>query len=627
MAMAVSFTGCDLIEWLTCVQFGECAQIGDIKPVTYDGTVPDAPTNFAAVPGDGRITFTWTPSTADDVAKYEVAYSTQSGGDPPAGQRTHLTEVAGKATSSATVTGLQNGQTLHYVVYSHDTSGNRSGPSNEVAAAPVGGAPGGGLAALFQIGGPGEGPGQFNRPSGVAVSRTGDVYVTDKQHYRVQRFGPTGDFRGGFGNFGSAEGEFQFPHGIAVDVTGAVYVTDLVRNDVQKFDSEGNFIWVRDFAGAPYNQPLDPLNIAAGLENTVYVTDNSNYVYRFSSNGQVVSRFGSGPFGSREPGNLDGPDGIGTDPAGNVYVTQESADRVEKFAADGTFLGSFGGPGTGDGQFGSSRGITHSPIGDVFLTDGAGHRVQEFTVDGAYVSQFGSRGSTNSQFEFPVAIASDCRGRLYVVDEGNNRVLVFGDPTTGPPPCNAGPGPPKAVPGTSAPSALVLESAAGKFRATLSTTRITRGKLSQSGARVDEKGIVARGRFGGRLGSRRRGLSMLAPYTGGGTWRTRFDVRADLVKRGGTARGYTLATARRKRGGRVCLKFSTKFAVVGQRVSVTGTFRAVGGTGAGAKLVASGRFKQTYRANRSSTMTGSGKASNGRARKMPAACRRLARGR
>ena len=615
VAMATSFSGCALIEWLTCVQYGTCGQIGEIVPPP-DNVKPDAPTNFAAIPGDGQITFTWTPSTALDVEKYEVAFAAE----PGAPQRTHVLEVQGRNTMSAVATGLTNGQTLYYVVYAHDRSLNRSDPSNEIAATPVSGAVNSGRPAFLSVGGPGAGNGQFNRPSGVATARFGSFYVTDKQNYRVQRFNPDGSYLQQWGGFGTGNGQFQFPHGIATDSTGAVYVTDLIRKDVQKFDSAGNFLTSWSMAGPPFDEPLEPRNIAVGRENVVYVTTEDNYVYRFTPSGVVVSRWGSGPFGAHNPGDLHDPDGIATDPSGNVYVTNDGADRVEKFTWTGEFIGSWGGFGAGDGQFDDARGITHAPSGSVFVADTLNHRVQEFSPEGAFRSKFGSRGSSISQFDVPVAIASDCRSRVYVVDEGNNRVLVFGDPEGPPPPCTASPGKP-----VGAPSDVVLESAAGSFRATLSTSRVTRGRLSQSGARVDEKAIVARGRFSGRLGARRRGLSMLAPFTAGGTWRTRFDVRADLVARSGTARGYTLAIARRKSGGRVCLRFSTRFAVVGDNVRVSGTFRAAGGTGAGGRLIASGRFRQAYRPDESFTLSGSGNAREGRRRAMPAACRRLAK--
>jgi NHL repeat len=385
-------------------------------------------------------------------------------------------------------------------------------------------------------------------------------------------------------------------------------------------------------AGAPFNEQLHPVDVAIGQSNTVYVTDQDDYVYRFNSNGTVLTRWGDGdgPFTESGPGTLESPGAIATDAAGDVYVFNDTTDRIEKFRFDGTYIGGWGGEGSGDGQFRNARGITYTPSGRIVVADTGNDRIQEFTPEGVFLSKFGSEGTTNTQFLSPRDVASDCRSRLYVLDESGQRVMVFGDPGTPPPPCNSGaaPGEGKSVPPAGTPPpALVLHSAAGTFRASLRTTSITRGRQSLRGARFDEKGMTARGRFGGRLGARRRGLSMLAPYSRGGTWRTRFDVSADVVKRSGRARGYTLGIARRKSGGRVCIKFSTRFSIVGQTPRVTGTFRTVGGTRAGAKLVANGRFRQTYRANRSFAMTGSGKASNGRPRKMPASCRRLAKGR
>lgn len=523
----------------------------------------------------------------------------------------------GPSANSFVVKPLPNGVTRHFVVIASDTNGHTSDPSNEVTATPMstGGAE---RAPLLQWGQFGEGNGTFDFPKTVAVSPISDnVYVAD-QNDVIQRFGPTGQFRNQWGGEGFSPGQFRFAQGIAVDSSGNVYVVDSVNRNVQKFDVDGDFITSWNQAGAPFDTPLEPVDVAIGRDDTVYVADQDDYVYAFNSNGTVVTRWGDGdgPFTESGPGTLESPTAIATDAAGNVYVANEVTDRIEKFSSSGTYIGGWGGPGDGAGQLNNPRGITYTPSGRIVVADTGNNRIQEFTPDGVFLNRFGSEGTTNTQFRVPRDVASDCRSRLYVVDEVNHRVMVFGDPQSQPPPCATSP---------TGPGKLVLDSAAGTFRATLSTTRVTRGRLTQRGARIDEKGVAARGRFGGRLGSRRKGLSMLAPYAGGGTWRTRFDVTADLVRRSGTARGYTLAIARRKRGGRVCIKFSSRFSIVGQSPRINGTFRAVGGTGAGAKLVASGRFRQTYRANKTFAMTGSGKASEGRARRMPAACRRLAR--
>jgi sugar lactone lactonase YvrE len=629
--MATSFTGCDLLDALTCLQFGNCGQAGPIVPMPQPAPpnpAPDAPTNLTAVPGDGQVTLRWTPSTATDVTEYFVFSSPTPGANQ--GDLNHG-DVEGAAANSFVVRPLPNGVTRHYVVIASDAGGAISDPSNEVAATPVS-STGTDRTPLHQWGQFGDGNGTFDFPKGVAVSPNSDnVYVMDTQNFLIQRFGPTGQFRNQWGSEGFGNGQFRFANGAAVDGAGNVYVVDFSNRNVQKFDADGDLITSWNQAGAPFNENLNPVDVAVGPENTVYVTDQDDYVYRFNSNGTVLTRWGDGdgPFTDSGPGTLEHPNAIATDAQGNVYVSQETTDRIEKFSFNGTHLGGWGGEGSGDGQFRNARGITYTPSGRIVVADTGNDRIQEFTPEGVFLSKFGSQGSTNTQFASPRDVASDCRSRLYVVDERNHRVMVFGDPQSQLPPCDegTGPGEGKRLAGTGEPPALLFESAAGTFRASLATTRITRGRQTLRGARFDEKGIAARGRFGGRLGSRRRGLSMLAPYAGGGTWRTGFDVRADVVKRSGTARGHTLAISRRKSGGRVCIKFSTRFSIVGQTPRVNGTFRAVGGTGAGAKLVASGRFKQTYRANRRSTMTGSGKASNGRVRKLPAACRRLARGR
>jgi tripartite motif-containing protein 71 len=41
---------------------------------------------------------------------------------------------------------------------------------------------------LFGLGGPGDGPGQFSRPHGMAVDSKGNLYVADASNQRVQKF-------------------------------------------------------------------------------------------------------------------------------------------------------------------------------------------------------------------------------------------------------------------------------------------------------------------------------------------------------------------------------------------------------------------------------------------------------
>jgi DNA-binding beta-propeller fold protein YncE len=58
----------------------------------------------------------------------------------------------------------------------------------------------------------GEGNGQFLRPVGMAVNAdTGDIYVSDADLHRVQKFDNTNAFQATTGSFGSGERSFNAP--------------------------------------------------------------------------------------------------------------------------------------------------------------------------------------------------------------------------------------------------------------------------------------------------------------------------------------------------------------------------------------------------------------------------------
>ncbi len=68
-----------------------------------------------------------------------------------------------------------------------------------------------------------------------------------------------------------------------------------------------------------------------------------------------------------------------------------------------------------------SDGIAVEASGVVYVVDGSNHRIQKFTPDGTFLGKFGSPGSGPGQFNCPedVIVAG---GTVYVVDNGNARV-------------------------------------------------------------------------------------------------------------------------------------------------------------------------------------------------------------
>jgi DNA-binding beta-propeller fold protein YncE len=88
-------------------------------------------------------------------------------------------------------------------------------------------------------------PGDFSRPTNVAVDKDGNLYVADTFNDRVESFDADGNFIRAFGKAGDGPGYFARPKGIAIDADGHVWVADAVQDRVQVFTPEGRLlIWM-----------------------------------------------------------------------------------------------------------------------------------------------------------------------------------------------------------------------------------------------------------------------------------------------------------------------------------------------------------------------------------------------
>jgi hypothetical protein len=615
--MMVSFSGCFLDTFLfsaTCITYGNCRE-----PTVNDTTGPGAPLLLSATPGDGQVTLRWEASKDTDVTSHIVERQ-----DPGSGLFNVVHAGLARDATSVVDRGLANARTYRYRVHAVDDNGNHGAPSNVLEATPQQStATVAGRTQILEWGRAGSDPGAWAIPDAIATNRFGEVYVLDIGTSgfppRVHRFGPTGTFIGRWGVQGTDGGNFSAPTDIATDAEGNVYVTDGDarmgdKEEVMKFDREGNFLFSWRQAGPSPSNGFQsyPRTVTVDAGGDVIVGEGGR-ILRYRSNGQFVAAWGQS--GSSEPHELDVVD-VATSPEGSVYTINEGQEIIQEFSPTGQFVRSWGGSGTGAGQFRGLAQLAVLPGGNIVAPEDHNNRVQEFDPTGRPIAMWGHEGAGEGQFDRPTGIATDCRGRIYVVDNNNRRVVVYGVPGSEPPPCQAG----RIVPGPAAPAAAAP---ASSFRATFTTTAERGGPPAQRGTRLSAKAIVARGRYRGRLAGGRRAPMALRSF-GGGAWRSRLTATFDLRTGKGTARGYAVATARRGRG-RVCLKFTTRLTKGPRKIELKGTFRSAGGTGAGARVVANGRFTPSYRANGSFTISGKGRARDGPPRKMAAACRRLVR--
>ncbi|WP_455388245.1 6-bladed beta-propeller [Petrachloros mirabilis] len=405
--------------------------------IAEEEELPPAPANVAAKCGNGRITITWDP--VPDAMYYNLYFQTTKGVQVkfseltrPIASEDDFKAVIGvkkeKATCLEGVSSpyvhddLANGTCYHYVVTVVTPKGE-SLESQEVMAIP---AP---YLLAMSIGREGVDDGELSSPTGIALDKDGNIYVADTDNHSIQKFDKTGKFIARWGGEPSAEeGSFYYPRGLAIGANDTLYVADSGNNRVEKFDLEGNVMqaWGKfGFAwrGAELGKFDVPWGLATDQEGNLYVSDTSNArIQKFKSDGTPLLKWG-------RDGSFDGafffPRGVAVDFVGNIYVADESNNRVQKFDARGSFLTKWGREGAGPGQFKSPWGLACDALGNVYVVDTGNHRIQKFDGNGTFLCSWGNRGRTEGQLNFPYGIAVDKEGCVYVVDSGNNRILKY----------------------------------------------------------------------------------------------------------------------------------------------------------------------------------------------------------
>jgi DNA-binding beta-propeller fold protein YncE len=276
--------------------------------------------------------------------------------------------------------------------------------------------------------------GQFDIPIAIVINRKDEVLITDfrqsnaKATARLQRFDPNGRFLGGF--------ELEpMPGGLAFDKEGLLYATHMMRHKVAVYDPAGKLVRQFGKLGTAPGEFQQPGGIVFGPDGSVYVADQVNRrVQRLTRRGEPISAWGKygvkpGEFGGNcsAKSRVGGPHFLAFNSRGEIYTTEGSVGRVQRFTADGKFLLAWGDNQIGPGHFGSPKGL-QGPIAiavdaaDRVWVTSTNHRVQQFAADGQYLRGLGGEGTAPGQFRTPHGLAFDSQQSLYVLDSRNSRV-------------------------------------------------------------------------------------------------------------------------------------------------------------------------------------------------------------
>ena len=204
----------------------------------------------------------------------------------------------------------------------------------------------------------------FGEVAGVAVNAKGHVFAFSRGNTtgpaygaasaQLLEFGPDGAFIREIGHNLYA---WSFAHAVKIDRDDNIWVTDKGSDMVIKFDQDGRVAMVfgrkqeaSDEDTGPLKHPKPPLPPEDG---------------RFR---QVTD--------------------ITWDRAGNGYISDGYINsRIAKVSKDGEWLGSWGTPGDGPGQFSTPHSIAIDNQDNIYVADRGNRRIQVFDTAGKFLRQ------------------------------------------------------------------------------------------------------------------------------------------------------------------------------------------------------------------------------------------------
>ena len=163
----------------------------------------------------------------------------------------------------------------------------------------------------------------FDRPTDVAFGPTGDIYVSDGYgNSRVVQFSEDGKFIRAWGKRGVNPGEFNTPHAVVLDKQNNLYVADRENFRIQIFDQEGKFKQMWTHVGSPWGLVLTK-------DDMLFMSDGyNNRILKLDLDGKILGSLGE--YG-KLAGQLDLPHHMAVGPSGNLYVGEIVNLRAQRF--------------------------------------------------------------------------------------------------------------------------------------------------------------------------------------------------------------------------------------------------------------------------------------------------------
>ncbi len=282
-------------------------------------------------------------------------------------------------------------------------------------------------------------------PTGVALDRSGNLYVSDPGNNVVRRINlstgiiqtAAGNGKAGFsGDNGPAtQASLNGVWGLAVDAAGNLYIADVAEDVIRKVSTAGVIT-----TEVPKSAGLSgPQALAFDPSGTLYVADTgNNRVVRVGAGGTLTVVAGGGDFVlprdnvAATSTYVFSPSALAFDRAGNLFLSEEGWNLVRRVDAStrliravaGTLDVLDGGPAL-NAPLSFPVGTALDAAGNLYIADTQHHRLRRVdsggvirTVAGTGLADSSPDGglASSSSLDFPLNVSVDARGNLYITE-------------------------------------------------------------------------------------------------------------------------------------------------------------------------------------------------------------------
>lgn len=306
----------------------------------------------------------------------------------------------------------------------------------------------------------------LNKPYGVTVDNSGNLYIADTENNRIRKVDESGTIHtiAGSGTSGYSGGEgpatsaaLHTPSGVAVDSSGNLYISDYHNHRIRKVDVTGKISTVAggtelpgtsgDGGPATSARLINPEGLAIDSSGNLYIAEYGGHrIRKVDVTGQISTVAGIGIYGFSGDGGdatsaqLSFPTDVAVDGKGNLYIADTYNNRIRKVDASGkitTVAGTGYGGFYGDGGSAAEAnlyypwGVVIDNVGNLYIADTFNSRIRKVDSSGmittiAGTDQVGYAGdggpAASAELYHPYGIALDRSGDLYVADLNNNRI-------------------------------------------------------------------------------------------------------------------------------------------------------------------------------------------------------------